>query len=142
MFTALLTLLCIAIVVTSLLFLYFKFVKIKDSTARYFEICGYGILLVLLIWEFGIKDIVMNEFYNLDFWMIGEKLNYIFMGIQRIPLGSSMDTLKSAYSDIGRGTEYVNQQMLFIDVAELVMQILSTAFIAVGRFQELKNKKQ
>ena len=64
------------------------------------------------------------------------------MGIQKIPLGSSMDTLKSAYNDIERGTEYVNQQMLFIDVAELVMQILSTAFIAVGRFQELKNKKQ
>ena len=142
MFTAFLVLLCITMVVMSLFFWYFKFVRMKDSTARYFEICGYGILLVLLIWEFGIKNIAMNEFYNLDFWRIEEKLDYIFMGIQRIPLGSSMDTLKSSYSDIERGTEYVNQQMLFIDVAELVMQILSTAFIAVGRFQELKNKKQ
>lgn len=142
MFTAFLILLCITMVVMSLFFLYFKFVRMKDSTARYFEICGYGILLVLLIWEFGIKNIAMTEFYNLDFWRIEEKLNYIFMGIQKIPLGSSMDTLKSAYNDIERGTEYVNQQMLFIDVAELVMQILSTAFIAVGRFQELKNKKQ
>lgn len=142
MFTTFLILLCITMVVMSLFFLYFKFVRMKDSTARYFEICGYGILLVLLIWEFGIKNIAMTEFYNLDFWRIEEKLNYIFMGIQKIPLGSSMDTLKSAYNDIERGTEYVNQQMLFIDVAELVMQILSTAFIAVGRFQELKNKKQ
>ena len=67
MFAMFVMLAVIATVVSALFFIYFKYVKIKNSTARKMEICGYCILLVLIIWEFGIKNIAMNEFYNLDF---------------------------------------------------------------------------
>ena len=82
MFAMFVMLAVIATVVSALFFIYFKYVKIKNSTARKMEICGYCILLVLIIWEFGIKNIAMNEFYNLDFWVIKEKIDYVFLGIK------------------------------------------------------------
>ena len=142
MFAMFVMLAVIATVVSAVFFIYFKYVKIKNSTARKMEICGYCILLVLIIWEFGIKNIAMNEFYNLDFWVIKEKIDYVFLGIKNLSSGSSVDSLYANYGTIEDGNDYVNMQMLFVDIAELIMQVLSTLFIAIGRFQELRKKEK
>lgn len=84
----------------------------------------------------------MNEFYNLDFGVIKEKIDYVFYGIQSLSSGSSVDSLYAQYGTIEEGSDYVNMQMHFVDVAELIMQVLSTLFIAIGRFQELRKKKK
>lgn len=142
MFAMFLMLVVIAVVVAVLFYIYFKCIKLKDSMARKIEICGYCILLILIIWEFGIKNIEMNEFYNLDFGVIKEKIDYVFYGIQSLSSGSSVDSLYAQYGTIEEGSDYVNMQMHFVDVAELIMQVLSTLFIAIGRFQELRKKKK
>ena len=56
--------------------------------------------------------------------------------------GSSVDSLYANYGSIEDGNDYVNMQMLFVDIAELIMQVLSTLFIAIGRFQELRKKEK
>lgn len=142
MLTMFLMLVAIAIVVAGLFYIYFKHINLKDSTARKIEICGYYILVILLIWEFGIKNIAMNEYYNLDLSVIKEKINYIFLEIQNLSLGFSVDSLYEQYGTIEDGSDYVNMQMHFVDVAELIMQVLSALFIAIGRFQELRKKKK
>ena len=128
MFAMFVMLAVIATVVSALFFIYFKYVKIKNSTARKMEICGYCILLVLIIWEFGIKN--------------KEKIDYVFLGIKNLSSGSSVDSLYANYGSIEDGNDYVNMQMLFVDIAELIMQVLSTLFIAIGRFQELRKKEK
>ena len=132
----------ITVFVVVLFVFYFKCIKLSDYIARRIEICGYCILLVLIIWEFGIRNIAMDEFYNLDLSIIKEKLDYIFYGIKRLGSRTSVDNLCVQYGEIEDGYDYVKLQMLFVDIAELIMQVLSTLFIAIGRLQELRNKKR
>lgn len=122
--------------------IFFKGVRIKDTTARKIEIFGYYLLVVLLVWQFGIKNISMGEFYDLDIYMIKEKLDYIFLGIQRAITGEDMSNIIRPYHNIENGYTYVGQQLIFIDIAEMVLQLSSTICIAIGRFQELRTKKE
>ena len=39
-------------------------------------------------------------------------------------------------------SEYVQSQLHFVNLIESVLQILSTIFIAIGRFQEIKNSRR
>ena len=120
--------------------LYLKKVRIKSRTARIIEIFGYYILIVMIIWEFGIKDILMRELYDVDFYIIEEKINIIFMWMRSAIVGEDFAKLIPEYYDVGSGKTYWGPQLLFADVVELIMQLLSTAFIALGRFQELITK--
>lgn len=120
--------------------LYLKEVRIKSRTARIIEIIGYYILFIMIIWEFGIKDILMRELYGLDIYLIEEKINIIFLWMRSVIAGENLAELIPEYYDIGSGKMYWESQLLFADVTELIMQLLSTVFIAVGRFQDLITK--
>lgn len=120
--------------------LYLKKIRIKNRTARIIEIIGYYLLLVMIIWEFGIKDILMRELCDVDIYIIEEKINIIFLWVRSAIAGQDFAKLIPEYYDVGSGKTYWESQLLFADVAELIMQLLSTAFIAVGRFQDLITK--
>ena len=53
----------IIVAITCCFSIFFKYINISDRTARKIEIVGYISLIVLIIWEFVVKNILMNEFY-------------------------------------------------------------------------------
>lgn len=119
---------------------YFKNVRIKDSTARKIEIIGYYILFVVIIWEFGMKNLLMRDFNNLDTYILEEKMNIFFLWVINAFNKMDISNLISEYYDVGTNNQYVEFQLLVVDVIEMILQILSTIFIAIGRFQELISK--
>lgn len=119
---------------------FFEKVKIKDITARKIEIIGYYILFVLVVWEFGMKNVFMGDFNNLDILIIENKLDILFAWIRKAVEGMDCSELPSEYYNARTSRLYVGYQMMFADIVELILQIASTVCIAIGRFQELRNK--
>ena len=121
---------------------YCKYIKLSDVMARKVEIIGYVLLFIVLVWELVIKNLMMGQFYTANWFYLDQKLSYMFMmleadlGIASINEQAIVDAFYSSTQ-----SEYVRTQMTCIDVIESVLKILSTVFIAVGRFQELTTKK-
>ena len=109
-------------------------IRLSNKTARKIEIFGYLLLVVLLIWEFVIKNICLEQFYNDDWVFLNEKL--------KILTGDTTDV--NAFTDtfFQDTNKRVEIQLLTVDIIEAVLQILSTICIAVGRFHELNQLKQ
>lgn len=132
----------IAIVVSILVVVYYKFIKISDNWARRLEILGYILLFIVFVWEFVVKNLLMENFYNAGWYYLNQRLYYIFLmlradlGISAINEEAVIDYFQNAVQG-----EYVQSQMLCVNVVESVLQILSTIFIAIGRFQEIKKGK-
>ncbi len=132
----------IAIIVSILVIVYYKYVKISDNWARKLEILGYILLFIVFVWEFIIKNLLMENFYNADWYYLNQRLYYIFLmlradlGIAAIDENAIIDGFQNAVQG-----EYVQSQMLCVNVIESILQILSTILIAIGRFQEIKKKK-
>ena len=80
-----------------LFWLYFKKITIKDSTARKIEIVGYFFLCVLVIWEFGVKNILMRGFNNLDTYILEEKLNTMLEWARKVIAGMDYTDVLSNY---------------------------------------------
>ena len=76
---------------------FFEKVKIKDITARKIEIIGYYILFVLVVWEFGMKNVFMGDFNNLDILIIENKLDILFAWIRKAVEGMDCSELPSEY---------------------------------------------
>lgn len=114
-------------------FLFYKFAKITDASARKIEIVGYMLLFCLIIWSFYIKNIMCAEFYSNDFTII-QKLNEIFLAI------TNPDYESYRFWEWHK-TRYIQRQLLCIDIIELILQVSSTVCIAIGRFQEIKKTK-
>lgn len=132
----------IAIVVSILVVVYYKFIKISDNWARRLEILGYILLFIVFVWEFVVKNLLMENFYNADWYYLNQRLYYIFLML-RADLGISAineEAVIDGFQNAVQG-EYVQSQMLCVNVIESVLQILSTIFIAIGRFQEIKKGK-
>ena len=133
----------IVFAVSAMAFIYHKYINISNTVARKIEIFGYIVLFIVLVWEAVIKNIVMKSFYNADFYYLDQKLDYIFLMLEQdlgwggVNQQGIMDGFRSAVQG-----EYVQGQMKFIDITEAMLKILSTVAIAIGRFQELRNKAE
>lgn len=129
----------IAIVVSSLVVVYYRFIKISDNWARRLEILGYILLFIVFVWEFIVKNLLMENFYNADWYYLNQRLYYIFLMLSADLEISAIneEAVIEGFRNAVQG-EYVQSQMLCVNVIESVLQILSTIFIAIGRFQEIK----
>lgn len=135
-------LLMVMILFAYFFWIYFIKIKIKDSTARKIEIVGYYFLCVLVIWEFGVKNIMMRDFDNIDIYVLEEKLNIFFEWVRNAFSEKDNLNVVSNYYGVGKRNQYVEGQLFYIDFIEMILQVLSTIFIAIGRFQELKSNKK
>lgn len=132
----------IAIVVSILVVVYYKFIKISDNWARRLEILGYILLFIVFVWEFVVKNLLMENFYNADWYYLNQRLYYMFLMLSADLEISAIneEAVIEGFRNAVQG-EYVQSQMLCVNVIESVLQILSTIFIAIGRFQEIKKGK-
>ena len=55
-----------AVIVSVLVIVYYKFVKTSNNWARNLQILGCIWLFIVLTWEFIIKNLLMEDFYNAD----------------------------------------------------------------------------
>lgn len=137
-------LLAIIIIITGILFWGLKrCFKLSQRRARKIEITGYYLLFIVLVWEFIIKNLLMDSFYNADLWYIDQKLDYIFQAINRITENGAdipIGILDEFYNI--QSAEFVEKQLFFVNIVESILKITSTAFIAVGRFYELEKMKE
>ena len=122
------------------IFVYFynSVVKLSDRTARKIEIYGYALLFAVLVWELIIKNIYMETFYNDDWVYLNEKLKAIYHLLEDILTYGNGEPYKFGDIFYKDTSDYVKIQLLTTDIIEAVLKILSTVFIAVGRFQELE----
>ena len=133
----------ISLLVGGLTIFYIKKVKMKDETARKVEIFGYATLFCVIIWEYAIKNVLMGDFYTSDYY-INEKINTLFFSLNSF-INRNADNVRyfSLFSDLmnGEGDKFISIQLRCVDTIEMLLQIISTVCIAIGRFQELLNKK-
>ncbi len=132
----------ITMVVSFLVVAYYKYVKISDDWARKLEVFGCILLFIVFVWEFIVKNLLMENFYNTDWYYLNQRLYYMFLMLKAdLGIGGiNEEAVISGFQNAVQG-EYVQNQILCVNVIESVLQILSTIFIAIGRFQEIKKKK-
>lgn len=129
----------ITIFVSISVIVYYKFVKISDNWARKLEVFGYILLFIVFVWEFIIKNLLMENFYNADWYYLNQRLSYMFLmieanlGIGAIDEQSVIEGFRNAVQ-----SEYVQTQIQCVNLIESILKILGTVFIAIGRFQEIK----
>ena len=143
MFAIFLMFIIIAVVVSVLVIVYYKFVKISDNWARKLEVLGYILLFIVFIWEFIIKNLLMENFYNADWYYLNQRLSYMFLMIEA-DLGIGAINEQSVIEGFWNAvqSEYVQTQIQCVNLIESVLKILSTVFIAIGRFQEIKSQRR
>ena len=143
MFPILFMLAIITTAVSVLVIFYYKFIKISDNWARELEVFGYVLLFIVFIWEFIIKNILMENFYNSNWYYLDQRLKYMFLMMQA---NSGVGTIDKQHV-INRfwevtESEYVQTQIQCVNWVESILKILSTVFIAIGRFQEIKSARR
>ena len=85
----------------------------------------------------------MENFYNADWYYLNQRLYYMFlmleadMGIGAINEHAIIEGFQNAVQ-----SEYVQSQIQCVNLIESVLKILSTIFIAIGRFQEIKAPRE
>lgn len=142
MFAIIFLFVIIATMVSSLVVVYYKYIKISDKLARKLEVFGYILLFIVFVWEFIVKNILMESFYNADWYYLNQRLQCMFLMLKaNLGIGGvNVDSVIKGFGDAVQG-EYVQSQMLWVNIIESTLQILSTIFIAIGRFQEIKKEK-
>lgn len=140
MFPVLFMLAIITTIVSVLVIVYYKFIKISDNWARKLEVFGYVLLFIVFIWEFIIKNILMENFYNADWYYLDQRLKYMFLMLQADSGIGTIDKqhVINRFWDVAQ-SEYVQTQIQCVNLVESILKILSTVFIAIGRFQEIKS---
>ncbi len=128
--------------VATFFYTYLKCINFSDETARKIEIIGYVLLICVIIWEFGLKNIDMNDFLVSESYYTVEKINYIYILIEKICSALGIDTSTTNDFFSLKTSDYLNSQILTTNIVEAVLQILSAVFIAIGRLQELKKRKK
>ena len=83
----------------------------------------------------------MSDFLISDSYYTIEKINYIYILIEKICSALEIDTSTTNNFFSLKTSDYLHSQILATNIIEAILQIFSTAFIAIGRLQELKNKK-
>lgn len=69
----------ITMVVSFLVIAYYKYVKISDDWARKLEVFGCILLFIVFVWEFIVKNLLMENFYNVDWYYLNQRLYYMFL---------------------------------------------------------------
>lgn len=137
---SILPILLIFFIIFSIIFIpYFIFIKegykyLSFKTARKIEIIGYSFLFISLIWELLFKDFLSKNLFNLDLFYIQEKLNIIFNTILN-EKNNSYNLIKSF--NILKIDKFLEIQLFAIDLIEILLKIISTILIAIGRIHEL-----
>lgn len=115
--------------------------RIKHHFARKIEIFGYTILLTLLMRSFFISDDtqLMTKLINLE-----NKTDYVFNYISTSNESFQRNLIKEYGEtyDTSARREYWLKQEEFSDTLTLVLEILSTVCIAIGRFDDISSKKK
>lgn len=143
MFAIFLMFIMIVVMVSVLVIVYNEFVKISDNWARKLEVLGYILLFIVFVWEFIVKNLLMENFYNADWYYLNQRLYYMFLMLEaNLRIGAiNEQAVIEGFKDAVQ-SEYVQSQLHFVNLIESVLQILSTIFIAIGRFQEIKNSRR
>lgn len=143
MFAIILMFIIITAVISFLVIAYYKFVKISNNWARKLEVLGYILLFIVFVWEFVIKNLLMQNFYNADWHYLNQRLDYMFLMLEaNLGIGAiNEQAVIEGFRDAVQ-SEYVQGQIQCVNLIESVLQILSTIFIAIGRFQEIKNSRR
>ena len=119
-----------------------KYIKISDKMARKIELLGYLLLFIVLIWEFIIKNLIMDDFFNGNWYYLDQKLSYIFYMLYANLGYSGIDeqAILEGFTHSIPGV-YIQQQIFCVSLIESLLKVFSTVFIAIGRVQELFEKK-
>lgn len=85
----------------------------------------------------------MENFYNSNWYYLDQRLKYMFLMMQA---NSGVGTIDKQHV-INRfwevtESEYVQTQIQCVNWVESILKILSTVFIAIGRFQEIKSARR
>ena len=141
MIAPIILILLLLIIVISGFYVYFKYIRISDRIARKIEIIGYIFLVVLIVWTFFIKNVVMGNFYIQDSYYTAEKFKHLYSILINICYALNVDVsnINNFYSL--ENNKYLDQQLLTCDIIEAILQLISTIFIAIGRLQDLKRNK-
>lgn len=85
----------------------------------------------------------MENFYNADWYYLNQRLSYMFLMIEA-DLGIGAINEQSVIEGFWNAvqSEYVQTQIQCVNLIESVLKILSTVFIAIGRFQEIKSQRR
>lgn len=85
----------------------------------------------------------MQNFYNADWHYLNQRLDYMFLMLEaNLGIGAiNEQAVIEGFRDAVQ-SEYVQGQIQCVNLIESVLQILSTIFIAIGGFQEIKNSRR
>lgn len=132
----------ISVIVLCSFFCYVKFVRISDRCARKMEGFGYILLFIVVIWQALVKNIIMDEFYNIDLMQINEKLTCVLLTLKNYIENGCVDVAEISKSiSYLEADDYVQLQLKSVDVIESILVVLSTILVAIGRLQELFDKR-
>lgn len=112
--------------------------------ARKIEFIGYILLIILLIWEFVIKDLVFYENFDPKWYILEQQLDTMFIMIKQSSgrYNPNSEKLYEYFRTCGNATSYVTTQLRIIKGIEALLQISSTVCIAIGRLQDLQFKEK
>ena len=113
----------ITMVVSFLVVAYYKYVKISDDWARKLEVFGCILLFIVFVWEFIVKNLLMENFYNTDWYYLNQRLYYMFLMLKAdLGIGGiNEEAVISGFQNAVQG-EYVQNQILCVNVIESVFK--------------------
>lgn len=126
-------------IVAVVVWFFCSYINISDEKARKIELYGYILLFAVVFWETFIKNVLFADFYDSNFY-IEQKLYALFLMLENILAGSVIETSGIKDLILLKDSEYLKTQLVTIDVIEALLTLGSTVAIAIGRFQEIKNK--
>ena len=129
-----------------LIFFFASKIKMKDATAKKIETYGYCLLFISLAWQLVVKDILMKSFdLDAEIYFINEKLYAMFLYLKHIANTSSANTKaadeifsKAYFEGIG---DFARVQVELTNIISVILAIISTLLVSVGRLHEISIKK-
>lgn len=140
--TAILPIISILFVICITTFILFiicsKKINLTNEKARKIEILGYILLFAVIVWEFILKNILSDSFYNDNWFYLSEKLKAIYILLNDIVIDNTANYGKFGNTFFNERSDFLQIQLITIDFIEFLLKLISTIFIAIGRFHELK----
>ena len=119
-------------------------IPFSHELARKIEIFGYILLLMLILWQLVVRD-SLDSMSNHDFLEL--KVDTIFQYLTSHDADrdtSLQDWFQDYYYEIadGESRHHVEEELRIRNYIVVGLQILSTLFIAIGRFDDISIKKK
>lgn len=115
--------------------------KISKKTARIIEIVGYGLAAAFIIWQFVIKGMLFDEYYELGNMELSNKLETVFYYVRAIYGDTAINPSalnESFFKSAGDG--FIKLQLWIVDILEILLTLGSTVCIATGRMYDIKKE--